>query len=179
MGDSVSQAIIELRSLPSEPQTSFADFYRMHHPGLIRFLQKRFWTLDVEEVAQETMFRAYQRFDEVATYADPGPWLRVVARNIARDLCRVQQRHPSEEISAAHELPDRDARSLDDHMWAEENRRRLNTALRRLPPQYRGLLLMRVDGADIRDIAELLGVTDNAVRQQLWRARRALASAFA
>src|SRR5690242_6108003 len=62
----------------------FDAFYAEWYPQLLRLAAclEPAWA---EEIAQETLARAYANFDRLHQEM-PGPWLRTVARNVARDL---------------------------------------------------------------------------------------------
>jgi RNA polymerase sigma factor (sigma-70 family) len=127
------------------------------------------------------MERALRSFDIVAVAGDPWPWLRVVARNTGLNHVRAASCHA---VAIDHEeLSDLPA---DASTWPEEkverdqDRMLVRSALERLTPGQRRVLEMRLeDNLDYDRIASLLGTNENAVRQQLFKARRAFCSAYA
>ena len=68
----------------------FDSFFERWYPSVLSYA-RRFGTSHAEEVAQETLFRAFSCFAELRR-DDPLPWLRTVARNVACDMHRVGSR---------------------------------------------------------------------------------------
>lgn len=127
-----------------------------------------------EDIAQETFLIAWQR---LAMLRDPEsllPWLREVARNRSIDHVR-HARH--KEISS----PDVDAHAMEEgndpltFFAREQDRCRLSHALAAVPDDCREVLLLYYrEAQSTRDVADLLGLSDAAVRKRLQRARSAL-----
>lgn len=162
-----------------ECPTPFALFYETHLPRLLRFVRSRYPTLDAEEVAQEAMIRAMTHYDDLDQRRDPWPWLSVIASNIARDLCRAKQRHPTIDLDSHLEVADVLASTPQELAEATENAQLLREALARVPAHQRVLLLLRVtDDMEIGEIADMFGISANTIRQQLLRARRRLMREF-
>ena len=65
--------------------------------------------------------------------------------------------------------------STDTLLEREETRATVRKAIDRLPDNYRSVLLLRdIEALDTEEVASLLGVTPNAVKTRLHRARQAL-----
>ena len=66
--------------------------------------------------------------------------------------------------------------NVDELLERKETRARVREAIDRLPESYRTVLMLRdIEEVDTARAAELLGVTANAVKIKLHRARQALA----
>ncbi len=135
---------------------------------------------DAEEVAQETVFRAFQRLDQLRDIGSLKSWLLQIAVNEARQRLRHRQRHPC--VSLDEEFGDEAQvmpRQLAD--WREipsvtlerkETREHLRRALERLPPHYRQVFLLRdVQHLAEKEAAQVLGVSASTVKMRLHRAR--------
>ena len=59
-------------------------------------------------------------------------------------------------------------------MMEEEVYRELYDAVRRLPARCRDIFILKLDGADNRDIARQLDITEETVRSQLRRGKEIL-----
>lgn len=150
----------------------FAAFYRDRLPALVVFLRylgaRREDALDV---AQETMRKAWQGWDEID---DPPAWCRVVA---SRDFCdRATSREARN--SSLDEL-DRRGRGPSPLASAEaleevESRHDLLRLIADLPPRQRQVLAWTYNGAAPREIADALGMRSSSVRSTLRHARAAL-----
>lgn len=129
-----------------------------------------------EDIAQETFLIAWQKLGAMSHRDSFMPWLRQVARNRAIDQIRKRR---YTEIP----LDDKDPRTAgmagdsdpDDAHRRAEQRDLLARALDEIPESSREVLLLFYrEGQSSRKVAELLGMTDAAVRKRLQRARDGL-----
>jgi len=125
-----------------------------------------------EELAQEACLRAYRSWDKVSGYDKPGAWLRRVTINLATSFVRRR----ISEVKAVEKYALRRIDPIEPHpddeleFWAE---------VRRLPRRQREAVVLRyVDDMDGVEIAEVMGVSESAVRTHLQRGREALAKAL-
>lgn len=155
----------------------FAAICDAHRGRLVRWLTAVFGPRHAEDIAQEALTRLYVRPGMLHEDADAWPWLAVVARNVGRDLIRRDANTVAVESDVLEQLAAESG--VHDTVAARDDAVRLARALRRISPRDRMLLQLRdVDGLPVADIAERLRTNDNAVRQQVFRARRRLASAY-
>jgi RNA polymerase sigma-70 factor (ECF subfamily) len=163
-------------SLPGD----FDTFYRAYQPRLLGYARVCFRPGDAEDVVQETLARACANFDRLDPARDPWPWLVVVARNVAHDLVRAGKRClPVDMADYGQGLPGRE-RQPEDEALADEEARLLTEALSRVRPADRRVLALRVlDGMSVAEVADLLELTENAVRQRCFRAKNQLAIHYA
>lgn len=126
-----------------------------------------------EDVAQEVFLAAWSNLKKLRNPASFLPWLRQVTRNQAHLWRRAHARELTDEATLATAL---DARpSAADHLLADEERRVLNEALDRLPDDAReALILYYREESSARQVSLLLGISEEAVRQRLSRARAML-----
>ncbi|MBW7932266.1 MAG: sigma-70 family RNA polymerase sigma factor [Gemmatimonadaceae bacterium] len=149
--------------------------FTTYHATLVRYLTRRLGDRDwAEEVAQETFVRALRQ-DHIVNERS---WLFAVATNLVRDDARKEARRrrhlellAAEQRDAHVDAPDVSvARALD----AADARRALDT----LAERDRQALLLKEEGLDYTEIAEILGVAVGSVGTTLSRARRRLAESF-
>ena len=156
---------------------SFAAICDSHRSRLVRWLTSIFGPRDAEDIAQEALTRLYQRPDLLAGDSDAWPWLSVVARNVGRDMARHNAFATAVDAETFERLAD--GAHVHEEVVARDDAARLAVAMGRLTPRDRALIRLRdIDGVGIADIADTLGTNENAARQQLFRARRRLASAY-
>lgn len=143
---------------------------------------------DAEEVAQETLLRVFQSFDQLREPEKFRPWLFTIARNVCYMRRRKSIFAPEEEISLDELMPsfkdDGGARRLEIADWSalpdavaenSELREMLRAAIIELPDLYKTALLLRdVEGLSTEEAAEVLGVSPDVVKTRLHRARLAL-----
>jgi RNA polymerase sigma-70 factor (ECF subfamily) len=160
-----------------EPSTpDFDAFYARWYPIVVSYA-RRFGPSQAEEVAQETLVRAYSCFETVQRDL-PWPWLRTVARNVACDLHRAGKRLRPLPDGVEQDVADVGP-TLEEVALGWERRRDLRAALGAISPEDRQLLHMSlIDEISVEDIASELAVTSNAVRVRLHRARRRLGKQY-
>ena len=135
---------------------------------------------DAEEVAQETLMKVFENFDQLREPERVKPWVFRIARN----ACLMKRRRsifaPSEELSLddvtgpAHEPRDH-AERPDDQALRGELREVLDAAIRELPPPYRAVVLLRdIEELSTEETAGILDVSLDVVKTRLHRARTAL-----
>jgi RNA polymerase sigma-70 factor (ECF subfamily) len=130
-----------------------------------------------EDLLEETWLRLVKHAPRLRSDTRLGPWLFTVARHLHVSYCRSRL---LEEVHAADLLGlwphGRPEPSPFEALEASRADERLTTALASLPLTYReALLLVVVQGLRHSDAAEICGVTTEAMRQRLSRARALLA----
>ncbi len=135
---------------------------------------------DAEEAAQETMIKAFTRLQQLSDPAKLKSWLSQIAINEARLKRRNEHGHLFEplEQGAAGEL---DPTPRDFADWREnpeetldrvEVRTAVARALSGLPEKYRDVFVLRdVELMNVNECALTLGVSEEAVKVRLHRAR--------
>ncbi|HLU67559.1 MAG TPA: sigma-70 family RNA polymerase sigma factor [Kofleriaceae bacterium] len=130
-----------------------------------------------EDLAQEAFVVAWRRLDSLSDRDRFGPWLCGIVRNVVRAARRHQRRHApaaTEPAERLGQLPDLAPSPLD-RAAAREELARAVAALGELPIRYREPLVLycRLDRSHAQ-VAASLGMSEQAVRQRLSRARRQL-----
>jgi RNA polymerase sigma-70 factor, ECF subfamily len=156
--------------------------------GRMLAVARRFVTDDetARDVVQDSflsMARGIQRFDGEAQLAT---WLHRIVVNAALMRIRTRQRRPEQSIEpllpvfaeGGHhaEAVVSWAESAEHELERKETRALVRGAIAELPETYRAVLLMRdIEGLSTREAADLAGISDNALKLRLHRARQALA----
>jgi RNA polymerase sigma-70 factor, ECF subfamily len=124
-----------------------------------------------EDVLQETLLVAFERREKLMHAANPRAWLFGVARNRALQTLRGRRR-----ARRALERLVRPAEDVTDPAEAVAVR---DLLVRTLSPDDRTLVVLRyVHGFETADLALMTGLSADALRQRLSRARRRLIVAF-
>lgn len=136
---------------------------------------------EVEDIGQEAFLRAYRSLGQVKHGGSVGPWLARIAVNLCYDhLRRLRWRQersfselgPEETMVLDRLARDEGALREVDRLFLRDLAEKL---LGRLAPQDRAVLLLKErEGMETREVAEILGCSEVAVRLRLFRARRAL-----
>jgi RNA polymerase sigma-70 factor (ECF subfamily) len=140
---------------------------------------------EAEDLTQETLLRAHAKLATLEDDSKIVPWLYRIATNIARDRFRQpswrQRSVPLETGDSEPALPVLDdAPRLDKVMEQREMSDCVRRYLEDLADPYRAVILLHdVQGLTNSEMAELLGVTVDAAKIRLHRARTKLRAALA
>jgi RNA polymerase sigma-70 factor (ECF subfamily) len=138
--------------------------YRAHGEALLRYLRRFARTQEIaEELLQETFARAIRTQGPLPSSDAIRPWLYRVATNIAIDHIRRTRRFAFVPFLGGERAPERDADQID----------LVRRVLQEMPADQSTALVLRLhEGFAPIEIAELLGITEAAVRSRLVRGRR-------
>jgi RNA polymerase sigma-70 factor, ECF subfamily len=145
---------------------------------------------DARDVVQEGFMNAFKSLDRFEGNAKLSTWLHRIVVNAALMKLRTRKRKPEQSIETM--LPS----FLDDghheerfQSWDEpidqlmeraENRRLVREQIDALPEGYRTVLVLRdIEGLDTEETANVLGLSVNATKIRLHRARQALRTLLA
>lgn len=128
-----------------------------------------------EDVAQEVFLAVWTGLRKLRNPASFLPWLRQVTRNQAHLWLREHTRERSDDVALAAAV---DARpSPADVLLADEERRLLAEVLDGLAEETREVVILYYrEGSSAKHVAELLGISEDAVKQRLSRARTKIRS---
>ena len=156
---------------------AFDDVYAAFNTRLFTFLVRLSRRRDVaEDLLEETWLRLVKHAHRLGPDTRLGPWLFTVARNLHISYRRSRMLEDSATASLIGLWPFSPERSSPfEAAAASELERRIERALAALPATSREvLLLVGVAGLDHSDAADICGITPEALRQRLHRAREAL-----
>lgn len=181
------QAIL-LAGLRARDPRAFEQFVRVHTPALWAAARRLVKTdQDAEDCVQESLVAIWKSIDGFDGRSSLLTWARRIATNAA--LMHLRRRRARPELA----LDDLAPAFADDGHFARrqfdlagpEPREGLDDpdsvreALDSLSDDHRTVLILRdVEGMEAKEVAEMLGGTDGAVRQRLHRARQALIEAL-
>jgi RNA polymerase sigma-70 factor, ECF subfamily len=168
-------------------------FYRLIEPYQRAVFSAAYSVLaneaDAEDVAQEAFLKAYARLDQFRAECKFSTWLVQIAINEARMRRRKDRKPLYDSIDEGYQEESGDYIPCDFADWRvipseALEQKQLKTALARaissLTPMYREVFILRdVQGLNIRDTAEALGINEALVRTRLLRARLQMRDALA
>lgn len=118
---------------------------------------------DVQDVLQEVLLRYMEKSPVFLSQDHEKAWLLRVASNCCKDCLRFRKRHTYIDLE-----------QLQEHLPAPE-KRQLAQEIYSLPAKWKTVLLLHYfEGYSIKDIAGITGLSENAVKKRLQRAREAL-----
>lgn len=129
-------------------------------------------TADAEDVCQDTLVKLIYRDEPFHDLGHERAWVIRVAANACRNLLRERSAHPVAGLDAAPE-PAATEGPGEDALRKRDSR--VLAAIMALPlPQREAVYLHYYEGYPTREVARIVGSTDDAVRQRLSRARARL-----
>ncbi|HZR07676.1 MAG TPA: RNA polymerase sigma factor [Myxococcales bacterium] len=137
---------------------------------------------EVEDTMQQAYLLAYAHLGEYAGASSFSTWLTRIAMNEAfTSVRKLRRMTPVDEIPDFAEDAIRPATATPEHQAvAQESMRLIESAVDKLPRSYRTAFMLRdVEQLSTDEASETLGITKEAVRVRLHRARRALRGALA
>ncbi len=172
------------RTTPAERSSSlpqdFEAWYHEYRSSVFRYVRFRVATREAAEDVTSEVFmkalRSFERYDE--TRASPKTWLLRIARNAVTDHLRALQRRGSLHVSLDR-IPDlvADVPSQEERVIKQERIQRLLNGSQTLRKGDQEILSLRYgSGLQNAEIAQHLGISNNAVAVRLHRALRRLKS---
>lgn len=157
-----------MRPTLADPARKLDDLFQAHERRVLAFALRRTTSpADAEDAAAETFTIAWRRIDQVPD--DALPWLLAVARRVIANQRRGSQRR----AWLFQKLGRQAARASVSISEDDPPDGPALAALARLRPDDRELLrLVAWEELDQRGIAQVLGISANAVAIRLHRARR-------
>ena len=139
---------------------------------------------DAEDLVQDTLLRAYAKFEQYKSGTSPMAWLLVILRSIFINKYRKKKREGTQisldDVNSGvdrimptdhRELP----RSPDDFFFRDVLDAELRDALEKLPRHYlEVILLVDMEDMSYREAAQVLDIPSGTVMSRLHRARKIL-----
>jgi RNA polymerase sigma-70 factor, ECF subfamily len=160
----------EVKIEQADKTDTFAGIVEQYQAAIIRYLYRL--TGDQEtalDLAQETFVKAYQGIPKVPFELQLRPWLYRIATNNARQYFRRKALRSFISFSDF-----RISGAPDSGEFAEnkDGETAVRETLRKIPTEQRTCLVLHyVEGFKYREIAEALGISEDAVRMRVSRAK--------
>ena len=175
-----------LERLRAGDEAAFEELVRAYS-GRLLAVARRFLSSeeDARDAVQDAFLSAFRSLDRFEGNARLSTWLHRIVVNASLMKLRTRRRKPERSIDEL--LP----RFLEDgHMaqpavtWRatgeseverKETRELVLRSIEQLPENYRNVLMLRdIEGLDTEETAQVMGISPNAVKTRLHRARQAL-----
>jgi len=178
---------IEALQRGASPDAFEVIFRRFFAPLYKFFANRPALREEAEDLAQATLFRAYERIHLYRPEADAGfeAWLRAIGENLWKNAVRerlaAKRVLPGDAVEVPAEDREEAASARDERpnpeesLLAHERTRVLRQAIESLPPGMRQCAELRLF-ADLKyqEIASITGIGLNSVRSQLFEVRQRL-----
>lgn len=137
---------------------------------------------DAKDILQETLLAAARTVKDFRGASSVSTWMYTIARSFCIKKRRRSKFAPAEETSLDQREPGAEARQVadpgrapDESLAGRQIEQALETAIGRLDPMYREVLVLRdVEGLTAPEVAEIMGLSVEAVKSRLHRARVAV-----
>lgn len=167
---------------------AFEELFTRHHRAVVRFAWRM--TRDpatAEEAAQEIFLRIARAAPTYRPTAKFTTWMYTVARRATLNYLRdteeegetvpILQEGEEEDGVYPVQLPGPEDRNPEQVVWGAQLSERFHAALGELPEGHRAaFVLNRGDGLSYEEVADVLGITVQAVKTRIFRAREMLLS---
>ncbi len=192
----ISLPKVDERSLVAEAQAgnraAFEELVRRYDRDVLRLalnLMKR--PEDARDVYQEAFLKVYRNLHRFRFECSFYTWLYRIVTNVCLDQLRRRQARPEDqapELNSAHheegitdfferQREDRPTLDPERRLFGKEIKARIATAMERLSPRERIVFEMKhYQGLKLRAIGDVLGTTEETVKNSLFRATRKLRS---
>jgi RNA polymerase sigma-70 factor, ECF subfamily len=177
MAIAVEAALIE--QLRRQEEDAFTFMYERHKAQIYNYLYRLSGSRELaDDLTHDTFLSAYESLPKLRQDSNLAPWLYRIASNRFRDVLRRKRiiswlplgDSPKYEMNLARQgevdsLPDREA---------------VQVALAAMKPDYAICLTLRLaEGFSSEETAKILGITPEAVRMRLSRARQMFKAVYA
>lgn len=137
---------------------------------------------DADDLVIETFVRLYQNRHKLRPRTNLSAWLFTTLSRLCLNHLRWQKRHPSvtgtpdeADRSGASEIPDPSAAHPAIPMEQSEDLKALRQAIDRLPHEQKTILLLHhYESMPVKDVATVVGCSEKALENRLYRLRRNL-----
>lgn len=165
--------------MPTHREQQFLELVRANEARLRRIC--RVYTRDPEsckDLQQEILLQLWRSLPSFAGASSADTWLYRVALNTALSYSRRRpdRRETPLELDTTDAEQSGESPTTDELLENAEQRERLYAAIDRLGSVDKMLVTMYLDDRSYRDMAEVLGVTENLVGVKLHRIKKSLAA---
>lgn len=181
MSSEISPFSFSLEALKLGDRGEFARLVEAYSPMIYRLGSKMLDNpQDVEDMLQETFIKAYRHLSDFDGRSSLSTWLYRIATNEA--LMALRRKRPEmisfDEPQADETEPQEPLQIVDwccmpeEELMSSEGRAYLDQAVESLPASLRLVFLLRdIEGLTTRETAEVLNLSEMAVKTRLSRAR--------
>jgi RNA polymerase sigma-70 factor (ECF subfamily) len=161
----------------------FSEIYQQFHAPLMRYLARMVSPHEAEDLAQETFSKIAKNLDGFEGRAKLSTWIYRIATNTALDRLRRSNGRcveiPLMEAFERGHLPDGPASKSEDTPLTQVIDSEMNACIRqqvdKLPQTYRTVMILNsMKELENGEIAEILGISLEAVKMRLHRGRAML-----
>lgn len=126
---------------------------------------------EAEDVVQDTLIRVWNKRDEWSQVESIEAYCLTIARNLAIDRSQKMEARNTELTSEVREMPD--TLTPYDQLAQDEQMQLIHHLVNGLPEKQRTIMQLRdIEGKSYKEIADILQITEEQVKINLFRARQ-------
>ena len=131
---------------------------------------------EAEDVVQETMIKVWNRREQWEQIESIEAFCLTICRNQALDKTRRMGRQDESLNEKSHETADHSyASNPEEHAMQQDRILLIRRLMDNLPEKQRTVMLLReTEGKSYKEIAEVMGITEEQVKVNLFRARQTI-----
>lgn len=134
---------------------------------------------EAEDIVQETMIKVWNQRDQLDTVLSVEAYCMAICRNMALDR---KERKDSQNQELTQEMQENcllDSSTPHESLVQEERLQIVHQLLNELPLNYREVMQLRdIEGKTYKEIAQILSLTEEQVKVNLFRARQRIREQF-
>jgi RNA polymerase sigma-70 factor, ECF subfamily len=163
---------------------AFETVFTEYHPKILRYLTRMVGAADAEDVAQEVFDRVHRGLRKFQGKSSLSTWIYRIATNAAIDRSRsASYKHEKDRKSYEDDtMPESSGamapptpQATERLLIRKEMSECINEFIDALPPNYKTVLVLSdLEGLANREIAEILGISEDNAKVRLHRARARL-----
>ena len=177
---------IDLDTLLAGDKAAFEQVIVKESPRLFRMIMRIVQDEDeARSVMQETFLQAYKRLSTFRRESKFSTWLYAIGLNLARASLRKLKRFDTLDEEAIDRMQPAFSNGMYTDSYEawnpqkiaekEERKDLVHKAINKLPDDYRAIVTLRdIEELSTTEVAEVLSISEGAVRVRLHRARQAL-----
>jgi len=174
----MSELVGSAGSVDLRDDARFARIYELHHRSIRDYCRRRLASHVVDDAVAETFLTAWRKIDDVPADDEALLWLyRVAYRVIGHQWRSTNRRRRLDD--KLRSVPHRPTAGTDEGLVRDDEHRLVLEAATHLGEKDAEVLrLVAWEQLQIADIAAVLGIAPNAVKQRIHRAKRNLAREY-
>lgn len=168
-----------LSRIQAREDGAFSEFFEQFRDKIFRTALKILKEeQSAEDALQETALNVYRAVRHFRGDSRMGTWINRITVNVCLEMIRKNKKHrqcTEEDISERVTLPDEHSPNPFDALRQAELRDRISKALARLSKKHTIVVEMHdLEGYTIREIAEILKISEGTIKSRLFYGREAL-----
>lgn len=161
----------------ADRQLDFQSLHAEYRPRILRYLARVAGESDAEDLAQEVFDKVSRSLASFRGASSTATWIYRIANHAAMDRLRSIAAQRGDKTQSIDDLDDMEDRSVrtDERVIREEMNACIRSIIADLPESYRSVIILGdLEGFSDAEIADILGLSLQAAKIRIHRARKRL-----